>query len=104
MEKKLINEDITNMKYLFGYKPGKVISEQIHPDMIKGKPERLVKDVETGKVVGTYKRGVGFYPSSYGEELGYEYQPTSIPHGTKLAGIEVGDFDYEDDDFSSQFE
>jgi hypothetical protein len=28
MDKKLINEDITNMKYLFGYKPGKVISEQ----------------------------------------------------------------------------
>lgn len=28
MDKKLINEDIQNMKYLFGYKPGKVISEQ----------------------------------------------------------------------------
>jgi hypothetical protein len=28
MDKKLINEDIRNMKYLFGYKPGRVISEQ----------------------------------------------------------------------------
>jgi hypothetical protein len=28
MEKKLINEDIQNIKYLFGYKPGRVISEQ----------------------------------------------------------------------------
>jgi hypothetical protein len=28
MGKKLINEDIQNMKYLFGYKPGRVISEQ----------------------------------------------------------------------------
>jgi hypothetical protein len=28
MNKKLINEDIKNMKYLFGYKPGRVISEQ----------------------------------------------------------------------------
>ena len=28
MDKKLINEDISNMKYLFGYKPGRVISEQ----------------------------------------------------------------------------
>jgi hypothetical protein len=28
MDKKLINEDIQNMKYLFGYKPGRVISEQ----------------------------------------------------------------------------
>ena len=28
MNKKLINEDIANMKFLFGYKPGRVISEQ----------------------------------------------------------------------------
>jgi hypothetical protein len=28
MNKKLINEDIQRMKYMFGYKPGKVISEQ----------------------------------------------------------------------------
>ena len=28
MDEKLINEDIQNMKYLFGYKPGRVISEQ----------------------------------------------------------------------------
>lgn len=28
MDKKLINEDIKSMKYLFGYKPGRVISEQ----------------------------------------------------------------------------
>ena len=28
MDNKLIKEDITNIKYLFGYKPGRVISEQ----------------------------------------------------------------------------
>jgi hypothetical protein len=28
MDNKLINEDVKNMKYLFGYKPGRVISEQ----------------------------------------------------------------------------
>jgi hypothetical protein len=28
MDKKLINEDIINMKYLLSYKPGRVISEQ----------------------------------------------------------------------------
>ena len=28
MNNKLLNEDIKNIKYLFGYKPGKVISEQ----------------------------------------------------------------------------
>jgi hypothetical protein len=32
MNKKLINEDITNMKYLLGYKAGRVISEQIQPE------------------------------------------------------------------------
>ena len=29
MNKKLINEDIQNIKYLFSYKPGRVISEQV---------------------------------------------------------------------------
>lgn len=32
MNKKLINEDIKNMKYLLGYKPGRVISEQEPPN------------------------------------------------------------------------
>jgi hypothetical protein len=112
MDKKLINEDITNMKYLFGYKPGKVISEQEEPeideyfygdveDLDKKRPERLVKDIETGKIVGTYQHGIGFHPSPDGEELGYESHPTRIPYGTRLAGSEVGEFDYEDDDFTS---
>jgi hypothetical protein len=41
MDKKLINEDIQNMKYLFGYKPGRVISEQEQPEMVEdnGEPE-----------------------------------------------------------------
>jgi hypothetical protein len=33
MDKKLISEDIQNMKYLFGYKPGRVISEQEQPEI-----------------------------------------------------------------------
>ena len=32
MNKKLINEVIANMKYLLGYKAGRVISEQIQPE------------------------------------------------------------------------
>jgi hypothetical protein len=32
MDKKILNEDIQNMKYLFGYKPGRVISEQEEPE------------------------------------------------------------------------
>jgi hypothetical protein len=33
MDKKLINEDIANMKYLLGYKAGRVISEQEQPEI-----------------------------------------------------------------------
>jgi hypothetical protein len=101
MNKRILTEELGDIKYLFGYKSGKVISEQFHPDSIKKSPSRLVKDIETGKIVGTHKRGVGFHPSPDGEELGYEYHPTSIPYGTKFGGTEIGDFDYEDDDFGS---
>ena len=112
MNKKLINEDIQNMKYLFGYKPGRVISEQDidyttdgYLDMTeieeegKRHPERQVRHKKTNKIVGLHKKGVGFTPTSHGEKLGFEFHPTDIPHGTILAGTEVGDFDYEDDDF-----
>jgi hypothetical protein len=33
MDKKLIKEDISNMKFLMGYKAGKVISEQEQPEI-----------------------------------------------------------------------
>ena len=33
MDKKLIKEDISNMKFLMGYKEGKVISEQEQPEI-----------------------------------------------------------------------
>ena len=109
MSKKLINEDIQNIKYLFGYKPGRVISEQdidyttdayLVAEMDEERrPERLVKHIDTGKLVGTHKYGRGFRPNPHGEELGFEHHPSSIPNKTKFGGTEVGDFDYEDDDF-----
>jgi hypothetical protein len=113
MDKKLINEDISNMKYLFGYKPGRVISEQnidyttedFSQDESeldeegKRRPERLVKHIDTGKLVGTHKYGRGFTPNPHGEELGFEHHPSSIPNKTKFGGIEIDDFDYEDEDF-----
>jgi hypothetical protein len=115
MDKKLINEDISNMKYLFGYKPGRVISEQdvdyTTDDYLdvaeideegKRHPERQVRHKKTNKIVGAHKKGVGFTPTTQGEELGFEFHPTDIPHGTRLAGTEIGDFDYEDDDFISK--
>ena len=112
MDKKLINEDIQNMKYLFGYKPGRVISEQdidyttedFSHDEIgeegKRHPERQVRHKKTNRIVGTHKKGVGFTPTTQGEKLGFESHPTDIPHGTRLAGVEIGDFDYEDDDLN----
>jgi hypothetical protein len=112
MSKKLINEDIKSMKYLFSYKPGRVISEQdfdyTTDDYLdttemdeegKRHPERLVRHSDTGKLVGSHKRGEGFRPSPHGEELGFDIHSRDIPHGTKFGGAEVGDFDYEDDDF-----
>jgi hypothetical protein len=111
MDKKLINEDIQNIKYLFGYKPGRVISEQdidyTTDDYLdttemdeegKRRPERLVKHSDTGKLVGIHKHGTGFHPNRHGEELGFDFNLTDIPHGTKFGGIEVDDFDYEDYD------
>jgi len=40
MNKKLINEDIQNIKYLLGYKPGRVISEQVQPELEESNPFR----------------------------------------------------------------
>ena len=112
MDKKLLNEDIQNMRYLFGYKPGRVISEQdidyttedFSHDEIgeegKRHPERQVRHKKTNRIVGTHKKGVGFTPTTQGEELGFESHPTDIPHGPRLAGVEIGDFDYEDDDLN----
>ena len=97
MDKRILTEELGDIKYLFGYKSGKVISEQFHPDSIRRRPQRLVKDIETGRIVGTHRDGVGFHPSPYGEELGYEFHPTDIPYGTKMGGTEVGEFDYNDE-------
>jgi len=42
MDKKLIKEDISNMKFLMGYKPGRVISEQ---EQIQDEDESLMDKV-----------------------------------------------------------
>jgi len=112
MDKKILNEDIQNIKYLFGYKPGRVISEQDfdyttddYLDTEMGeerKPGRLVKHIDSGKLVGTHKHKKGFHPNRHGEELGFEHHPIHIPYGTKFGATEVGDFDYEEGDFNEE--
>ena len=47
-------------------------------------PERYVRDIETGKLVGTHKDGVGFTVNEIGERMGYESDPDGIPNGTKM--------------------
>ena len=114
MDKKILNEEIQNMKFLFGYKPGRVISEQDidyttddYLDTTKmgdeDRPERLVKHRDSNKIVGTHKPGKGFRPNRYGKEEGFEAHPFDIPYGTKFGGTEVGDFDYKDNDFGDDF-
>jgi hypothetical protein len=75
--------------------------EYFHGDMkdlnLPKHPERLVRHSDTGKLVGSHKKGEGFRPSPHGEELGFDFHLTDIPHGTKFGGVEVGDFDYNDD-------
>jgi hypothetical protein len=65
--KHLINEDIQTMKYLFGYKPGKVLSEQavVPPTPATGTqtaaattPEEVIKQIQT--ILKTkYKQNLG---------------------------------------------
>jgi hypothetical protein len=67
--KHLINEDIQTMKYLFGYKPGKVLSEQGTPSIstatpsptptaaaaAPSTPEEVIKQIQT--ILNTPKYG-----------------------------------------------
>lgn len=113
MDNKLIYEDIKSMKYLFGYKPGRVISEQDYDyttdDYLniteleldeKRHPLRYVRDKKSNRFVGEFRKGEGFKPYKYGIELGFEPHPERIPPGTVFGPTQIGDFDYEDDDFS----
>jgi hypothetical protein len=61
-------------------------------------PERLVNHMDTNRTVGVYKKGGGFNPTPHGEELGFEFHPTDIPHGTKFGGTQIDDFGYDDQD------
>ena len=53
MDKKLIKEDISNMKYLIGYKPGRVISEQVEPEMNEAGYEDLKQRANKKKEIST---------------------------------------------------
>ena len=64
-------------------------------ELYSGAPERLVKHMDSGKIVGTHKHGVGYTPNKHGRSLGHSNHPTSIPNFTKF-----DDEDDEDDMYS----
>lgn len=47
-------------------------------------PERRVKDMDSGKITGTHKHGVGYTPNEFGKSLGHSSHPTSIPNYSKF--------------------
>ena len=65
-------------------------------ELYSGAPERLVKHMDSGKIVGTHKHGVGYTPNKHGIRLGHSSHPTSIPNFTKFED----DYDFEDDTYS----
>jgi hypothetical protein len=51
-----INEEINRTLFLFGYKPGKVISEQVHPELDESRRyKRKYEDDEIRQVASNYK-------------------------------------------------
>ena len=57
-------------------------------ELYRGAPERLVKHMDSGKIVGTHKHGVGYTPNEFGKSLGHTSHPTSIPNYTKMEDLD----------------
>jgi hypothetical protein len=60
-------------------------------ELYRGSPERLVKHMDSGEIVGTHKDGVGYTPNEFGKSLGHSSHPTSIPDYTKFDDDEMND-------------
>ena len=57
-------------------------------ELYRGAPERLVKHMDSGKIAGTHKHGVGYTPNEFGKSLGHSSHPTSIPNYTKMEDLD----------------
>ena len=79
-----------------GMKRNSVVNNDDDEELYSGAPERLVKHMDSGKIVGTHKHGVGYTPNKHGIRLGHSSHPTSIPNFTKFED----DYDFEDDTYS----
>ena len=71
-------------------------------ELYSGAPERLVKHMDSGKIVGTHKHGVGYTPNKHGIRLGHSSHPTSIPNFTKFDDEDDYDFEYNTDSINEQ--
>ena len=49
--------------------------------------------MDSGKIVGTHKHGVGYTPNKHGIRLGHSSHPTSIPNFTKFDDEDNYDFE-----------
>ena len=79
-----------------GMKRNSVVNNDDDEELYRGAPERLVKHMDSGKIVGTHKHGVGYTPNKHGIRLGHSSHPTSIPNFTKFDDED----DFEDDTYS----
>jgi hypothetical protein len=96
MNKKIINEDIQNIKYLFGYKPGRVLSEQ---DVDYTTDEYL--DIDNNELDEDFFDGLDYEEQDM--DTGEELYP-SFDSDKKFIGMTKPMGDMETDDEDTLFE
>jgi hypothetical protein len=71
-----------------GMKRNSIFPDSEENELEEEAPERRVKDMDSGKITGTHKYGVGYTPNEFGKSLGHSSHPTSIPNYTKMEDLD----------------
>jgi len=71
-----------------GMKRNSIFPDSEENELEEEAPERLVKHMDSGKISGTHKHGVGYTPNEFGKSLGHSSHPTSIPNYTKMEDLD----------------
>jgi hypothetical protein len=95
MDKKLIKEDIANMKFLMGYKPGKVISEQ--DSQLNEDPKKHYGSFNDEEMFEGYEYDDvdELNPDDFNDDEQSRVNDLKQKHGIKFRG----DFDGDDDEW-----
>ena len=95
MGKKLINEEISSIKYLFGYKPGKVISEQSQPEITEDKDDLFLRrrSIKIKELIDKYVNEVEEEETLFSDE--YEFADNII----SWVVDDLTNSNYEDNDY-----